>query len=56
VGGHRVALIAEGRYPAGRHVAEWDIGAGGHSHLARGIYFVRLVTSAGVRTQRVVLL
>ena len=56
VGGHRVALIAEGRYPAGRHVAEWDTGAGGHSHLARGIYFVRLATWAGVRTLRVVLL
>jgi hypothetical protein len=55
VRGHRVALLAEGRYPAGRHVADWDEGRASR-RMARGVYFARLATPAGVRTLRIVLL
>ena len=55
VRGHRVAQLAEGRYPAGRHIADWDAGVASR-RLARGVYFARLATPAGVRTLRIVLL
>jgi hypothetical protein len=55
VRGHRVAQLAEGRYPAGRHIVDWDAG-GASRRLARGVYFARLATPTGVRTLRIVLL
>jgi hypothetical protein len=53
--GQRVAHLADGVRPAGRHRAVWDIGADGH-HVPAGIYFVRLVTPAGNRSLRLAIL
>ena len=53
--GHRVAQLASGVRPAGRHRVVWDVGAGAR-RVPAGIYFVRLVTPAGNRLQRIVIL
>ncbi len=55
VSGRRVRALVNGIRHAGQHSEQWtgrdDIG-----HTARaGVYFVRLVTAAGVRSRRVVL-
>ena len=41
VQGRQVALLADGRYPAGRHVIEWNGRLGG-GLAPSGLYFVRL--------------
>jgi hypothetical protein len=55
VHGHRVALLADGVFAAGRHGAVWEAGSGAR-RIPRGVYFARLATPAGIRTQRIVLL
>jgi poly(beta-D-mannuronate) lyase len=46
VEGRRVALLAQGRYPAGRHQAEWRA-----AEAPAGIYFCRLRLGAAVATR-----
>jgi hypothetical protein len=55
VQGQRVAQLASGVRPAGRHEVVWDPGQGARRAPA-GIYFARLVTPAGQRLLRLVLL
>ncbi len=45
--GRRVAVLASGDHPAGRHAVRWDGGA-----LAAGAYLVRLSAADGVIVQR----
>jgi len=54
VQGRRVATLADGAYPAGRHDVKWNPLAerGG---VAPGIYFVRLQSPDGVFIRRLVL-
>jgi len=53
VQGREVVVLAEGRYPPGRHTIDWTRGGGGR--LPSGMYFLRLRTPAGNFTKRVVL-
>jgi Calx-beta domain-containing protein len=55
VQGHRVAQLASGPHPAGRHTAVWNVGEGAR-RVPAGIYFVRLATPAGHRLRRLVIL
>jgi len=54
VQGRQVAVLAEGEYTAGRHVAKWDA-FGSSQRTSPGLYFVRLQSPDGVRIQRVVM-
>lgn len=49
--GRKIAVLAEGEYPAGRHEISWD--ATGH---ASGIYLFRLDTAAGSAVRKMILL
>jgi hypothetical protein len=49
--GQRVALLDEGRYPAGEHIVTWDAAA-----YASGVYFYRLTAGEFVDTKKMVLL
>lgn len=53
VQGHRVAQLASGLHPAGRHTARWAAGEGVR-RIPAGVYFVRLATPAGTRLQRLI--
>jgi C1A family cysteine protease len=53
--GRRAATLVNGFVDSGPHTIKWDSGAGGTSPLAQGIYFVRLVTSLEVLTEKLVL-
>ncbi len=54
VQGHRVAQLASGLHPAGRHSARWATGEGAR-RVPAGVYFVRLATPAGSRLQRLII-
>lgn len=49
--GQEVATLAEGRYPAGRHLVQWDA-----QGKASGTYFYRLQSGNKVQTRSMVLL
>ncbi len=49
--GQRVAILADGEYPAGRHSITWDA-----SNVASGVYLYRLNTDSGVLSKKMVLL
>ena len=51
--GREVAVLADGPYAAGRYSIRWNASNRG---LAAGMYFVRLVTPAGMFTRRVALI
>ncbi len=51
--GREVAVLADGDVSAGRHTATWD-GRTAHGAAPAGLYFVRLVASGRVLTQRFV--
>ena len=53
--GRRVALLAEGTYPPGRHEVVWNAGRGSVSALA-GLYFVRFEWPGGSATRRLALI
>lgn len=53
VQGHRVAQLAGGLHPAGRHTVRWSA-APGARRVPAGVYFVRLATPAGSRLQRLI--
>jgi hypothetical protein len=53
VQGHRVAQLASGLHPAGRHSARWATGEGAR-RVPAGVYFVRLATPTGSRLQRLI--
>ena len=54
VAGRRVATLASGAWPAGRHSVRWAPEGTGGARLAAGVYLLKL-EAAGVRTvQRVV--
>jgi uncharacterized membrane protein len=52
--GRRVATLADGEQPAGRHAATWDGHATGGERVAAGLYFARLTTPQGVVSRRIV--
>jgi hypothetical protein len=56
VAGRLVAILAEGYYESGEHALNWD----GHDRegqsLSSGVYFLRLDTSMGIQSRKVVLL
>ena len=52
--GQRVAVLAEGWHPAGRHEVRWDPRA--RQELASGVYFYRLQTASGVKFGKLILL
>lgn len=49
--GQEVATLAEGRYPAGRHIVQWNARG-----KASGLYFYRLQAGAQVQTRSMMLL
>jgi hypothetical protein len=42
VTGRRVALVADGAYPAGTHTVEWDLRGGNGRRVSAGIYAYRM--------------
>jgi hypothetical protein len=55
-GGRRVAVLAAGEQPAGRHQVRWTPRAADGSALPAGLYFARFTTPGLSRTVRVVVL
>ncbi len=54
--GRRVAVLADGTFPAGSHRVRWDGRYGSGVRVGSGVYVVRLVTPGGTRTRKVVAL
>ncbi len=54
--GQRVAVLAEGTYPAGSYTLRWDGVRDGDRALAAGLYFYRLQTPWGGQTRKLLLL
>ena len=54
--GQRVAVLAEGTYPAGSYTLRWDGINGGDRARAAGLYFYRLQTPWGEQTRKLLLL
>lgn len=52
--GRAVRTLADGAFAAGPQVLEWDGASDAGAALAAGVYFARLETAAGTRTQRMV--
>jgi len=53
--GRRVAVLAQGAWPAGRHAVAWSGLDFANRRVPAGVYFVRLVSAAYRETRRVVL-
>jgi hypothetical protein len=56
VAGKLTTTLVQGRLTAGDHVlpvGHWDFGIG-HSHLARGVYVLRLTTEEQTKTQKLI--
>jgi hypothetical protein len=56
VAGRRVAVLAGGQYPAGRHAVRWDGADARGARLLGGVYFCRLQAGGAVAVQRFVVL
>ena len=56
IAGHRVAVLAEGVYPAGEHTVTWDGTAGTGDPAASGIYFYELRTPRNTMVRKMALL
>ncbi len=56
IAGHRVAVLAEGMYPAGEHAVTWDGTAGTGDPAASGIYFYELRTPRNTMVRKMALL
>jgi hypothetical protein len=54
--GRRVASLAEGETPAGRHEIFWDTSTARGGRLSAGVYFARFVTPGLSKTDRLVVL
>jgi hypothetical protein len=54
--GREVAVIAEGRYGAGPHTAQWDGTTGGGHPVGPGLYFVSIETGGHTSTSKIVVL
>ena len=54
VAGRTLRVLHEGSLPAGEHTMTWDGRTDGLDRATPGVYFVTLGTSAGYKTQRVV--
>ncbi len=54
--GRPVRTLMDGRSPAGRHTASWDLSADDGRRVPTGVYFVRLRAGGLERTQRMVVL
>ncbi|MEO5616803.1 MAG: alpha amylase C-terminal domain-containing protein [Candidatus Eisenbacteria bacterium] len=54
--GRMVRTLANGEYAAGEHVARWDGRDDSGQASAPGLYFVRLASSQGVRSTRLVVM
>jgi hypothetical protein len=56
VAGRRVAELAAGSMPAGRHTLRWDGRDAAGAPVAAGLYFVRMESERGVATRKLTLL
>jgi hypothetical protein len=56
LGGRKVAQLASGRMTPGVHVQTWNGISDGGKPVESGVYFARLTTADGVRTEKMVLL
>lgn len=56
VAGARVAVVADGPLPAGRHARTWRGADDAGRAVASGVYFYRLTSDEGVLTRRMLLL
>jgi hypothetical protein len=56
VRGRRVAVLADGERPAGRHTIVWDGLDAARRTVANGVYFARLVTREGSQARRFLML
>jgi hypothetical protein len=54
--GQRVRVLADGLYPAGRHLLTWDGRDEGGRPVASGIYLYVLETPAGTRSRKMTLI
>jgi hypothetical protein len=52
--GRRVAVLAEGAFPAGDHRVEWSGRDGNNRRVSPGVYFIRFATAEGQVARRVV--
>jgi plastocyanin len=53
-GGRRVAIVAQGSYPAGSHFGSWDGRAGAGDRAPAGVYYLRLDVPGFTGTRRIV--
>ena len=56
VAGRRIRVLHEGSLPSGEHTMTWDGRTDGLERAAPGVYLVTLGTSAGEKSQRVVVM
>ncbi|MFH1689375.1 MAG: endonuclease [Candidatus Eisenbacteria bacterium] len=56
VSGRRVATLASGSFPAGRHAVVWDGRVEGATLVASGVYFCRLLAGDEAMTVKMILL
>jgi len=56
VAGRRVRQLVNGAVPAGSHDVSWDGRSDAGSRAAAGVYFVKLETSSGASTRKVLLM
>jgi hypothetical protein len=56
VAGRYVALVADRRYEAGKHVETWNGCDAGGNRLSSGLYLVRMQTAAGVFCRKLLLI
>ena len=54
--GQRVAVLADGRYPAGEHRVRWDARDDSGAEVASGVYFYRLETEDATRSGKMILI
>jgi len=52
VGGRAVRTLQDGAMPAGEHLHQWDGRDDRGAEVPAGVYFIRLQTTSGARTQR----
>lgn len=53
VSGRQVRVLLDGRVAAGDHVQQWDGRTDGGAEASAGVYFIRMHTANGVKTQRI---
>ena len=56
VSGRRIAVLADGTWPAGRHIVDWDGRDESGRAVASGVYFYRLVAGKYIENKKMILL